>query len=121
MPSYPNVEDVLCDLLEPIAYTDTWRDPDKGVPFIFVRRVGGREDGFIDRPIVRVEVEADDYVQARDLSKVVRETILRSGCTEVNGILIDTVDEVVANQQTPAFNPEDNNVTSTYVLSFRKQ
>lgn len=121
MPSYPNVEDVLCDLLDSIAPTITWRDPDRALPYIFVRRIGGREDGFIDRPAVRVEVTADNYESARDLSKVVRETILRSGCTEVNGILIDTAEEVVANQQTPAFNPEDNNVTSTYVLSFRKQ
>lgn len=121
MASYPNVEDVLCDLLDPIAPTDTWRDPSRGLPIIIVRRIGGREDGVTDRPAVRVQVEADDYPQARDLAATVRGIILESGCTNVNGVLIDTANEVTAQQQTPAFNPEDNNVTSTYVLSFRKQ
>lgn len=117
---YPNVEDVLCDLLESTATAVTWRDPDIALPYVFVRRVGGREDGFIDRPVVRVEVTADTYELARDLAATVRTKILTSGCTVVNGVQIDTADEVVATQQTPAFNPEDNNVTSTYVLSFRK-
>ena len=121
MKSYPNVEDVLCDLLDPLAPTITWRDPDRPLPYIFVRRIGGREDGITDRPAVRVEVTADNYELARDLMGSVRSTILSCGCTNVNGVAVDTANEVTAAQQTPAYNPEDNNVTSTFVLSFRKQ
>ncbi|MCD2099536.1 hypothetical protein QNA24_30270 [Rhodococcus qingshengii] len=121
MPSYPNVEDVLCDLLDSIAYTDTWRDPERELPFIIVRRVGGNEDGITDRPAVRVQVTADDYESAKNLMGAVRERILNAGCTSVNGVNIDVTREIVGGQQAPAFNPEDISVTSTFVLSFRKQ
>ncbi len=121
MPSYPNVEAVLCDLLADLAPTVTFRDPEREPPYVFVRRTGGSEDGVTDRPTVRVEVLHHSYAGAQELTNLVRQRILSAGCTNVNGVLIDTTDEITAHQVYQYFDPDDRNITSTYRLSFRKQ
>lgn len=121
------MEEVMVALLGDLAPVTWFRDPDLPKPYIFVKRVGGSAEGVIDRPIVRVEVTDHDRAGVNALAKSVRTRILDAGCTSVTipvddiptRVLIDTVDERVANQQSPYFDPDDRNIVSNYQLSFR--
>lgn len=120
MPKFPNVEDVLCEMLTDLAPTVTRRSPKIDPPFIFIRRAGGNSDGITDRPIVRVEVLAGTRDESEDIAADVRDRILDSGCTTVGEVLIDTASEITGTQQIPDFNPDERKVPATYRLSFRQ-
>lgn len=119
MPRYPNVHEVLIDLLSPIAPTVKTRQPGKPLPYNVIRRIGGNEDGITDRPVVRVDTYADTDEQAERLKEACRQWITEAGGTEVGGILIDTARELSGGQEAPAPDPGDRKQTSVYQLSFR--
>lgn len=120
MPRFPNVEDVLCEMLADLAPTVTRRSPKIDPPFIFIRRAGGNNDGVTDRPVVRVEVLAGTRDESEDIAADVRDRILESGCTNVGGVLIDTASEITGTQQIPDLNTDERKVPATYRLSFRQ-
>lgn len=119
MPTYPNVHEVLIALLSPIATTVKAKRQGQPLPYIVVRRIGGAEDSITDRPIVRVDNYAHTDEQAEELKEACRQRITESGCTLVNGVLIDTANEITGGQDVPTPDPTDRKQTAVYQLSFR--
>ncbi|MGV9617111.1 phage tail termination protein [Nocardia xishanensis] len=119
MAAYPNVHEVLITLLSPVAPTVKSRRQGQPLPYNVVRRIGGAEDGITDRPIVRVDNYASSDEQAEHLKEACRQRITESGCTLVNGVLVDTAHELAAGQDVPAVDPNDHRKTAVYQLSFR--
>lgn len=117
--AYPDAETVVCALLADIAPTVTYRTETTPKPYIFVRRVGGSEDGVTDRPLMRIETLGESRAESNTLMSQVRTRILNAGCTNAGGALIDATAEVSGGQQAPYFNPEDRNIVSSYRFSFR--
>ncbi|MFG1794011.1 hypothetical protein [Nocardia sp. NPDC049149] len=119
MPAYPNVHEILIAMLTPIATTVKAKRPDQRLPYNVVRRIGGAEDNYTDRPIVRVDTYAHTDEQAEMIKEACRQRITDSGCTLVTGVLIDTAREITGGQDAPAPDPTDRKQTAVYQLSFR--
>lgn len=117
--AYPDAETVVCALLADIAPAITYRTEKTPKPYIFVRRVGGSEDGVTDRPIMRIETLGESRAESNTLMAQVRSRILNAACATAGGALIDATTEVAGGQQAPYFNPEDRNIVSSYRFSFR--
>ncbi|WP_063045989.1 hypothetical protein [Nocardia pseudovaccinii] len=119
MPTYPNVHEVLITLLTPIAPTVKTKRQGQPLPYNLVRRIGGAEDGVTDRPIVRVDNYASTDEQAEHMKEACRQRITESGCTLVDGVLIDTAREITGGQDTSMPDPSDRKQTAVYQLSLR--
>jgi hypothetical protein len=119
---FPDVEAVVCDLLEQVAPTTTYLDKgwDDVLPVIQVNRVGGSRDSITDVARVQVAVWAETRAQVWQLANQIRDLILYAGNTRVNGVLIDWTEESIAGQQVPDIDPDDRRVISTYQFAFRR-
>ncbi|PBC38470.1 hypothetical protein CJ179_38350 [Rhodococcus sp. ACS1] len=124
--AFPDAELVLLSLLDDLGYTCTaLPDPDQfdaQMPIIVCNRIGGGVDGLgiTDNALCAILVIHDTRPLAWQVTAQVRQRILKAGCTEVDGILIDTTSEVVGNQEVMDINPENRMVDSTFYLSFRE-
>lgn len=122
---FPDAENVMCDLLDPIAPASTWLGDgwEKNLPQIQVNRIGGGldPDEVTDTARLQVAVYAVNRAAAQKLNTLVRNAIRDAANTEVGGVQIDATSEAIAGQQIPDKNPDDRRVISTYTLAFREQ
>lgn len=119
---FPDVEVVICELLESIASTytflpDNW---EQSLPAVQVNRVGGSADSITDVARVQVAVYAESRAAVWALAQQIRETVRTCGGTRVNGVLIDWAREAIAGQQVPDIDPDDRRVISTFEFAFRR-
>lgn len=122
---FPDAENVMCDLLDPIAPASTWLGDDweKNLPQIQVNRIGGGldPDEVTDTARLQVAVYAVNRAAAQKLNTLVRNAVRDAEFAEVGGVQIDTTSEAIAGQQIPDKNPDDRRVISTFTLAFREQ
>lgn len=122
---FPDAENVMCDLLDPIAPASTWLGDgwEKNLPQIQVNRIGGGldPDEVTDTARLQVAVYAVNRAAAQKLNTLVRNAVREAEFSEVGGVQIDTTSEAIAGQQVPDKNPDDRRVISTYTLAFREQ
>jgi hypothetical protein len=133
---YPRATSVVMDLLTivPIIVTVNGADltagaglsvpPDyQGDPFYVVRRIGGTPDveDITDHPIMMLASYAESYKTAVALSDAAMVRILSSGATLVNGVLVDTADIYVGEQEVPDEYADERRIVETYEFSWRRQ
>lgn len=126
LPPFPDAEAVLIDLLNGIDGAFACTSPPESpsglaLPLIVVNRIGGgTDDGITDRALCAILVIHSSRRDAWKLSTKVRDTVLSAGATQVNGVLIDTTEEVIGNQEEMDIDPDNRMVDSTFYLSFRR-
>jgi len=120
LPPYPEFDEVMRALLDDLAPVVTWVDDKTPIPHIFVTRVGGREDGMIDNPIIDTEYVAETRAASKDLKTAGQERIRNAGNTAPGGFLIDVAEEVTGGQYIPPFQRQARGVTATNRLSYRR-
>jgi hypothetical protein len=123
---FPDCENVMCDLAELIvgqgkAYNELPEDIGPLLPIAWCVKIGGNTDGVTDRPILQVSIFAEKRSEALRLSNLVRETVLDIRGKKINGVLVDTAEEIngIKLQRGPA--PQQPMIAATYKLSFRRQ
>lgn len=129
---WPDIESLIVTLLEDMCYSCTVL-PDEGTwdgildehgIMVAINRLGGGVDseGITDTAIVYTLVVAKDRKSALRGSMDLRSKMLNSGCTVVDGFLIDTVKEHEGNvEEFPDYISEDRFVMSAYLVSCRAQ
>ncbi len=126
-PQFPDAELVAMDLLEDLGWCCTaLPDPEQWAslaPIIAVNRTGGGVDssGITDRALIAVVVVDSTRPRAWTAARGVRARILSAGCTEVNGVLIDTTDEETGTAQDPNLASDNRFVELAFWMSFRAQ
>lgn len=128
LPAFPDAEDVVMALLEPLA--DTTTDTDallaENAPIIKVTRVGGADDFFTDRPLVEVACFATTYDEARQLARACQQVILLCPNQKIitpdypSGVLIDKAETSSAPVRVPYENTELRHKAATYQFAWRR-
>jgi hypothetical protein len=125
----PNATMVIMDLLAGVtddtgaaADIRTAPPPDFSPPLLVVKRVGGTpdEDGLTDRPIVLVAAYGANFPGAVKLQENVQIRVLTSPLTMVDGVLIDTADIYVGEEEIPDVYPDERRIVVTYQFSWRR-
>jgi hypothetical protein len=119
---YPEFDDVMRALLGDIAPVVTYEDDEIDPPYIYVTRVGGREDGVFDNPIIDVEYVAATRAESKALKRAGQERIRFAGNTAPGGYLIDVAEENPGGggQYIPPHRRDVRGVTTTNRLSYRR-
>lgn len=121
LPPYPEYDEVLKALLDDLAPVVTHVDETATpVPYIYVQRVGGREDGVADNPIVDVEYVAETRAASKALKTAGQERIRAAGNTSPGGYLIDIAEEVTGAMPMPPAQRHVRGVIATNRLSYRR-
>lgn len=120
LPPYPEFDEVMKALLGDIAPVVTFEDDKIDPPYIYVTRVGGREDGIIDNPIIDVEYVAATRAESKTLKTAGQERIRAAGNTAPGGFLIDVAEETTGGQYVPPLQRDARGVTATVRLSYRR-
>ncbi|MGW5519998.1 phage tail termination protein [Nocardia africana] len=120
LPPYPEFDDVMKALLGDIAPVVTFESDEIAPPFIYVTRVGGKEDGVFDNPIIDVEYVAASRAESKTLKNAGQERIRYAGNTAPGGYLIDVAEEQTGGQYIPPFKRDTRGVTATVRLSYRR-
>ncbi|WP_157838413.1 hypothetical protein [Nocardia farcinica] len=107
-------------LLADIAPVVTFESDQIEPPYIYVTRVGGREDGVADNPVIDVEYVAATRAESKQLKTAGQERIRNAGNTAPGGFLIDVAEETSGGQYIPPQNRELRGVTATVRLSYRR-
>ncbi|NKY60356.1 hypothetical protein [Nocardia flavorosea] len=94
LPDYPEYDEVLKALFDGLAPVVTFIDDDLPAEYIYVQRVGGREDGVFDNPVVDVEYVGPTRAASKALKKAGQERVRHCGNTAPGGFLIDVAEEV---------------------------
>lgn len=129
---WPDVEDVLTELLSPIGYTTTvLPDPKEWSKLIkshgcliAVNRVGGGKDidRITDTAVVAFLTIGKDRQSAHSYADQVVDALFAAEATAPGGWLIDAVRESEANvEQYPEFSDDDRYVTGLYEFDFRQR
>lgn len=133
--AYPDAEQVLMDLLRPLAVaaggrTVTSLPPDPPAGTIWITRIGGGPDGWdiTDYPLMRVACYGASRNAAMDLSRDVERTITGHAKRRVeapgkpsDGVLIDfaMLDTGAADDRD--LDPDDRRIIKNFALGFRRQ
>ena len=120
LPPYPEFDDVMRALLNDLAPVVTFESDEIDAPFIYVTRVGGREDGIFDNPLIDVEYVAATRAESKQLKTAGQERIRAAGNTAPGGYLIDVAEETTGGQYIPPVKRDDRGVTATVRLSYRR-
>ncbi|MFE5290208.1 hypothetical protein ACFRAQ_35095 [Nocardia sp. NPDC056611] len=124
--SFPDAELVCMGLLDDLGYTCTglpsaeeWPNL---LPIIAIRRTGGGIDinGITDRAMVSVVVIDSTRPKAWETAGAVRDRLRYAGATEVDGVLIDTTEEIVGNNQEWDIDVDDRFVDMQFWVTFRE-
>ncbi|WP_037162471.1 phage tail termination protein [Rhodococcoides fascians] len=125
---FPDVEEVLVDLLSPIIRTVTVLPVKEEqlhelMPLIWARRTGGALDGseITDNAMVQFTVFADTRREAQQYARLARKAAMAAARTRVNGVLVDDVGEMAAPLEIPDLDPMNRTVQVAFVMSFRRQ
>ncbi|RDI63218.1 hypothetical protein [Nocardia pseudobrasiliensis] len=107
---FPDFERFLTDLFAPIARTvgtlpATPSELQSALPLIWVRQTGGTLDinAITYKAKVSVVVFGSTRSEAQRLAVRVRDAVLDAPATRVNGVLVDYVEEITAEE--PKFHP----------------
>jgi hypothetical protein len=118
--SYPDVEDVMLDLLESVGPTVLATPVNLVPPLIVVRRVGGFDDGITDISVVTVQVYGSTHEEARALAEACRQKVIAAPATAVAGVSIDDT----RTNNAPVFadygQPGVHHYIATYGIEFRR-
>ncbi|TDP29761.1 hypothetical protein [Nocardia ignorata] len=117
---YPDFDDVMKALLDDIAPVVTFESDEIDPPYIYVTRVGGREDGVADNPVIDVEYVAATRAESKTLKTAGQERILAAGNTAPGGFLIDVAEEATGGQYIPPERRDARGVSATVRLSYRR-
>ncbi|MFC4373374.1 hypothetical protein ACFO5K_04620 [Nocardia halotolerans] len=117
---YPDFDDVMKALLDDIAPVVTFESDEIDPPYIYVTRVGGREDGVADNPVIDVEYVASTRAESKTLKTAGQERILAAGNTAPGGFLIDVAEEATGGQYIPPQRRDARGVSATVRLSYRR-
>lgn len=120
LPPYPEFDEVMKALLDDIAPVVTSVDDNTPLPYIFVTRVGGREDGVIDNPVIDTEYVDETRAGSKALKTAGQERIRAAGNTAPGGFLIDVAEEVTGAQYIPPHQRNARGATATNRLSYRR-
>ncbi|WP_449289679.1 phage tail termination protein [Nocardia halotolerans] len=107
-------------LLDDIAPVVTFESDEIDPPYIYVTRVGGREDGVADNPVIDVEYVASTRAESKTLKTAGQERILAAGNTAPGGFLIDVAEEATGGQYIPPQRRDARGVSATVRLSYRR-
>lgn len=123
--AFPDAENVMISLLEPLvddpAHQVVTAAPEQLVlPTILVRRIGGSNDSHSDFPNLAVTCFAATRPQAWALAEQIRQVVLASRRTKVNGVLVDNAETVTPAVQMPEENEDLRSVMAVYRLSMRR-
>ncbi|MFI6168843.1 hypothetical protein ACIBCN_18830 [Nocardia sp. NPDC051052] len=98
---FPDFEQVLIDLLTPIAYTCTSLPTDEtafnaALPLIWARRTGGGidEDQVLDSAVMQVDVFSHRRSDSQALGRRITRALLAAAGTRVAGVLIDWAEQL---------------------------
>ncbi|MFX0581188.1 hypothetical protein [Nocardia nepalensis] len=107
---FPDFEQFMIDLFTPIATTATTLPAtstalQSALPLIWVRKTAGTLDinAITYKAKVNVVVFGTTRTQAQQLAVQVRDAMLGAPATRVNGVLVDYVEEITAEE--PKFHP----------------
>ncbi|MGY1946571.1 phage tail termination protein [Nocardia asiatica] len=120
LPPYPEFDEVMRALLNDIAPVVTSESDEIEPPYIYVTRVGGREDGVADNPLIDVEYVAKTRAESKTLKTAGQERIRNAGNTAPGGFLIDVAEEQTGGQYIPPTRRDARAVTATVRLSYRR-
>lgn len=102
---FPDFEQFLIDLFTPIAGTVTTlpatsAELQAALPLIWVRKTAGTVDinAITYKAKVSVAVFGTTRAQAQQLAVQVRDAVLAAPATRVNGVLVDSVEEITAEE-----------------------
>jgi hypothetical protein len=119
-PPYPKFDEVLRALLGDLAAVVTYVDDNTPDPYILVNRVGGKEDGIKDNPLIDIQYVAATRDASKTLAETGQERIRFAGNTSPGGYLIDTADESAGGLYIPPYRRDHRGVTETIKLSYRR-
>jgi hypothetical protein len=118
--AFPDAEDIGLELLASVAATALVTPVELEPPLIVVRRVGGANEYFTDRPRLQVQAFGASHAQARDLAEQARQLILAAPATTVAGASIDRT----WTESAPVFvdygTPAVHRYIATYRLEYRR-
>jgi hypothetical protein len=117
---FPDVEDALCEILQPLGATGTATDEDFDIP-IRVNRTGGTTRGFEDQAIVEVTAFRPTRPESTSLNQqIVAALNDRRGILTTAGF-IDKISSFSSPIPLPDLNPDVRKVTSTWMVTSRLQ
>lgn len=124
---FPDIESVVCTLLEPVADTFT-RVPEQILDkFILVRRIGGANDEFQDYPLVQVQAfavatstQSTPRPVAFAMGEDIRQLMLASRRTKVGDVVVDDVTTITPPDEHDDENSDIRCVVATYELIMRR-
>lgn len=122
MEGFPDVEDALCEILEPIAATVTETGPDLVTPVIQVNRTGTAAASAIqETAIVEVACFGEKRPDSVTLNNQVRDRLSDARGEETSFGFIDKI--AVNTNPVPTFdpNPDVRKQTSTWLVTSRLQ
>ncbi|WP_063023814.1 phage tail termination protein [Nocardia niwae] len=120
LPPYPEYDEVMKALLNDIAPVVTAESDQTDPPYIYVTRVGGREDGVADNPVIDIEYVAATRAASKALKTAGQERVRAAGNTAPGGYLIDVAEETTGGQYIPPERRDVRGVTATVRLSYRR-
>lgn len=122
-PSVPKaLAAALYDAVEP-AFAGTRLTHPLDLPAVWVRRLGGVDDGVTDRARVDVVVIHEDEEQAEQLAERIRSYLVDTSPIRGAGLLLDGATTEVAPHQVPysdSDNPDRAQFSATYVIESRR-
>jgi hypothetical protein len=105
---------IPADLQQRVTATPTPR------PVIRVRRVGGPDDRFTDRPRVDVDVYSSTFSESSGLAERCRQRLISKPARTSAGV-IDRAFTEVGPHEVPYTDPDVRLVTATYRVSMRRR
>jgi hypothetical protein len=127
---FPDVEQVLVDLLTPIRYTCTTLPSEKDTfdaaveaGLIWARRTGGAIDAdqLTDHALVQLSILSHKRRDSQAIAAQARKAVLGSAGTRVNGVLVDWAEETAGVIELPDMDPLNRMVHVGFLLYFRRQ
>ncbi|KZM68130.1 hypothetical protein [Nocardia terpenica] len=121
-------EQVCVDLLTPLAYTCSALPPDMQaldalLPLVLVRRVGGGLDvnAITDTALMQCTAFAPTRALSQQLASQVREALLACPGDQVNGVLVDYVEEMSGQLEVTDLDPLNRTVEVAFRMEARRQ
>lgn len=125
---FPDFEQVLIDLLTPMAYVCTTLPESadlmqQALPLFWVRRVGGGLDADGITDTAHMQVMAFSYTRrlSEQLSRQARRAILESPGTSINGVLLDWAEEITGLIEMADIDPLNRTVEIAFAIDARRQ
>lgn len=120
LPAFPDAEDLMLDLLDPLGTVVLATPVSLVPPLIVVRRVGGFSDRITDFAVIQVETYGSTHEQAAGLAESCRQVIIASPATVAGGTSVDSARTVGAPTFVDYGQPLVHRYIATYNIEFRR-